>query len=274
MKTLIKLAKSNRHSRIPVLKTILVNGGKALASNLDMVIIEATEMKDGLYHAEGFEHGLKSNISPQDFPMLMDIGASVYTLPLTIDDLEYVAGAMSTEETRYYLCGVHFNGTKIEATDRHRLNQIDLSGASMPNKIIPSDAIKYAIAAAKENKVKEISISLHEKGFTIIAGATTLQGKHIDGTFPDTDRVIPKIAKHVLQFKKAEYAADMKLEKVKAKCEDRDFHAYVLKRPIRIGFNLGYLEKLMDGEMSITDASSPVKVIAGNRLSVLMPMRV
>jgi DNA polymerase III sliding clamp (beta) subunit (PCNA family) len=274
MKTLIKLAKSNG-KYIPILKTILVKDGRALSTNMDMICMEPTDKKDGLYYAEGFEAGLTVDLPVTDFPTLADIGKAVEHLELPLKDLEYVAVAMATEVHRYYLCGVHFKGSIVEATDGHMLNQIHLpEDFDMPSKIIPSDAIKYAIAAAKENKVNKLDITLHEKGFTIKAGKTMLQGKLIDGTLPDTDRVIPKVSKHTIEFRGKDIAEELKLAKIKAKCSGLDYNSFVLTKPIRIGFNIGYLEKLIDGTMHVNDASSPVKVVNGNRLSVLMPMRV
>jgi DNA polymerase-3 subunit beta len=116
--------------------------------------------------------------------------------------LEETSFAMSSEETRYYLCGIYLHtmqGTdgpvlRAVATDGHRLSRHELlapeGSAGMPNVIIPRKTVAELAKMAKEHD-GEFAIELSATKIRITAGATSLTSKLIDGTFPDYQRVIP-----------------------------------------------------------------------------------
>ena len=110
--------------------------------------------------------------------------------------------AMSTEEARYYLNGMHFhtaeNGAtavlRAVATDGHRLAKVEAplpSGAAgMPPIIVPRKAIgeiRKLIEGADD-----VHVSLSASKIQVRVGDAQLVSRLIDGTFPDYERVIPQ----------------------------------------------------------------------------------
>jgi hypothetical protein len=89
----------------------------------------------------------------------------------------------SSEETRYYLKGVHLSTSgHMVTTDGHRLFCAKLSETVSTDVIIPIDTVKAALKLAPK------------KAETIELNGNTLGGvtfTPIDGTFPDWRRVIP-----------------------------------------------------------------------------------
>jgi len=125
-----------------------------------------------------------------DFPAMAEVQ---YSASFEIDLAALVlplAFAMSTETTRYYLCGVYMHTDagriKAVATDGHRfaLNAIDsaedFKGIIIPAKtigLLPRETVQFSVSDSK---------------IRIVAGDTEITSKLIDGTYPDYERVIPK----------------------------------------------------------------------------------
>lgn len=103
-------------------------------------------------------------------------------------------GAMSTEETRYYLNGVYFHPTPDNdicavSTDGHRLYKVTTpSHVDFPGVIVPR---KTLVELVKTLDIGEVVISVSDTKIKFDMGATVLVSKVIDGTFPDYTRVIP-----------------------------------------------------------------------------------
>ena len=91
----------------------------------------------------------------------------------------------STEETRYYLKGVHMSTSgHMVTTDGHRLFCAKLAEAVPADVIIPLDTVKAALKLAGK------------RAETIELNGNTLGGvvfQPVDGTFPDWRRVIPAV---------------------------------------------------------------------------------
>ena len=116
--------------------------------------------------------------------------------------VEETSFAISTEETRYYLNGIHLHATEADgaavlravATDGHKLSRLQLpapeGSAGMPAVIIPRKTVAELARMAKEVE-GDVTIELSPTKIRITAGAATLTSKLIDGTFPDYQRVIP-----------------------------------------------------------------------------------
>ena len=89
----------------------------------------------------------------------------------------------STEETRYYLKGVHLSTSgHMVTTDGHRLFCAKLAEAVPADVIIPTETVKAALKLAGK------------RAETIELNGNTLGGvvfTPVDGTFPDWRRVIP-----------------------------------------------------------------------------------
>lgn len=110
--------------------------------------------------------------------------------------------AISTEETRYYLNGIHLHAMQGQdgpvlravATDGHRLSRLEMlapEGADgMPNVIVPRKTVGELARLAKEHD-GEVVLELSTTKIRATLGETTLTSKLIDGTYPDYQRVIP-----------------------------------------------------------------------------------
>jgi|GEM_PF-3076973 len=184
--------------------------------------------------------------------------------------LKSASYAMSTDETRYYLCGVHIferEGSIIyEATNGHILIRV-VSEVLQDGDCAGLDIIFPAFL------VKELSKPAIKKGFgageltfvPCVVDATRINiemidglinFKLVDGTYPDTDKVIPK-------------KSDVKID--------------------NIGVSAGYMDKLSKSVKSLYGSesismnftgdgfTSPILIqnsVASNWLGVLMPLRI
>lgn len=109
-----------------------------------------------------------------------------------------VGFAISTEETRYYLNGIHLHhdGTNLAAvaTDGHRLALVKLDAPEgskdMPGIIVPRRTVGLLQHFAKGDDDIKIQMSTGKIRLSLAEG-TTITSRLIDGTFPDYQRVIP-----------------------------------------------------------------------------------
>lgn len=113
--------------------------------------------------------------------------------------LETTQAAQSTEETRFYLCGVLLHVSEghlfAAATDGHRLIrcQADTPDGSvgMPDSIVGSKVVSLLrrLLSKFEGAVR---LAFTERAATFALGQTVINAALIDGTFPDYRRVIPQ----------------------------------------------------------------------------------
>ena len=248
----------------------------------------------------------------EDFPSLgrgNDETAYVLDGPAFQKAVSSVSTAASTEETRYYLCGVylHAEGEKwiSVATDGHRLHKNELGAPgndlSLPAVILPAKSVQ--LVQKLFSGAGEITLCVSPSRIVISTGSATLNSKLIDGSFPDYKRVIPQDQPYKIKASRSELieaigrasiASDavkftfgggtirisgtangntMSSDEVDAACGSAGFE---------IGATAKYLTAaldVLDGdevEISLTDSSSPM-VFRGGRdgpLSVVMPRRV
>lgn len=193
---------------------------------------------------------------------------------LDTDILKACSFAMSKEETRYYLMGVHIfekNGSLVyEATNGHWLVQVisnqDQSEHDCKelNIIIPATLIGNIIKTKFRNDFgndrPQIICSLDATRITLEMVDGTISFRLIDGTFPDTAKVIPE----------------------KSSCRDLAFD--------EIGISTKYLSDVaksygaisknavaafaFSGETPDKPVMATAKAEAGDWLSVLMPARI
>jgi DNA polymerase-3 subunit beta len=145
-------------------------------------------------------------LRPDEFPTLESGGLPVaFDLPRQEFKalLEKVQAAISTEETRYYLNGVHLHVSEGEegltlygvATDGHRLGVASMpapdGSGSLPPVIVPRKAVAEALKLA-DDSVETVGIMASSTKLRLTFGGVVLVTKLIDGTFPDYQRVIPK----------------------------------------------------------------------------------
>ena len=142
-----------------------------------------------------------------DFPLLKrnPEAADVLTIDGPADviakHLASVAGAMSEEETRYYLNGVYIFGAGeskyppagMVATDGYRLYLCDLIGCQTVGAggaILPAKCVGLLQKILKNQYGKVSATFTGERG-EFIGDGWRVVTKLIDGTFPDFRRVIP-----------------------------------------------------------------------------------
>jgi len=117
-----------------------------------------------------------------------------FSFSVPTDVLRAALVCVSTEETRYYLRGVHVepdaDDVVLVSTDGHRLFcgrcPLPPAGAVTPAKpfIVPTEAVKKALTG-----YKGLGIHLTRTGDVWTLGDVTF--KPVDGTFPDWRRVVP-----------------------------------------------------------------------------------
>ena len=138
-------------------------------------------------------------IPAEDFPRLAQ-GDLPHAVTLPAADLvalfARVAYAISTEETRYYLCGIHWTGARMVTTDGHQLALVE-TGLPAPAEAAGVIWPRLSVAAltrtlgAKPKGNVTIAWSDTRLWVTLADGAT-VGTKLIDGTFPEYERVIPR----------------------------------------------------------------------------------
>lgn len=120
--------------------------------------------------------------------------------------IDTTRNSMSSEETRYYLCGIYLernpeNGAlRAVATDGHRLAMADepVEGElpeELPGFILPAKAVAQLrkLLDAHEGKV-DVIVTDRLACFT--QGETVFKTKLIDGQYPDYRRIIPSQCNH------------------------------------------------------------------------------
>lgn len=118
---------------------------------------------------------------------------------------ETVRFAISSEETRYYLNGIHWHEDEVDgaavliavATDGHRLARSILplpdGAAGLPGIIVPRKTVDLVLKMLPEKGSVRLDVSDVKIRISMGEGegGVTLVSKLIDGTFPDYKRVVP-----------------------------------------------------------------------------------
>ncbi len=142
-----------------------------------------------------------------EFPVMAD-GELPHSFALPRDHLRRLIDktrfAISTEETRYYLNGIHLHKAEDQegiarlravATDGHRLSCADVAlpeGAQdLPGVIVPRKTVTE-VRKLIDDGDDSVSVALSETRIRFEVGAAALTSKLIDGSFPDYERVIPR----------------------------------------------------------------------------------
>jgi DNA polymerase-3 subunit beta len=127
--------------------------------------------------------------------------------------------AVSNEETRYYLNGVHMHATEGDkpviravATDGHQLALCESpapEGAQgMPAIIVPRKTIGE-IRKLIDDVADDIEVQVSDAKIRFAVGSAILTSKLIDGSFPDYQRVIPKDNENKLELENRSFAASV-----------------------------------------------------------------
>lgn len=156
------------------------------------------EYKDDVLHIRSGRSRFKMQTLPvADFPapqeQSTENGFSVNGNDLK-EWLERVSYAASTEETRYFLCGVYMHShdgiIRLVATDGHRLTIQDTTviAAFQVGIIIPRKTVSEIIKMCDDEKVY---IDFNDRIIKVQNTDTVLTSKLVDGTYPDYLRIIP-----------------------------------------------------------------------------------
>jgi len=228
--------------------------------------------------------------------------------------LKKVSFAISTEETRYYLNGIHMHVTEdalvAVTTDGHRLAKHDMPlpvvPLELPPIIIPRKTCQ--LLQGFTEKAENVAFECSKSKIKVTVGDVTMVSKLIDGTFPDYLRVIPTGNEKLAKVSRAELhsAIDrvatissergratkfsfkdgkIALEVINPDCGSatEEIEAEYSSEPMDIGFNARYLMDICaniggdDVNIKLGDPGSPTLFLPAGDVSslyVLMPMRV
>lgn len=150
-----------------------------------------------------------NTLPAEEFPALPDMRPEElvsYTPDTLLRLLTHTSYAMSMEENRYYLGGVHLEQCddgpvsvlRTTATDGHRL-ALSQAVARDPLPTEKGVILSRKLVVALQDALGRFSGALVSFGFqdslrrlTVRLGDTTLSGLLVDGSFPDYQQVIPK----------------------------------------------------------------------------------
>lgn len=289
IKLLEKICK--QRGRIPIIKTVRVKHGTATATNLDTWLSMPFDTPDGLYKGDVISiKPIPADINMADYPEPPDYGETIGQVVIAADDLSFVAACQSKEEVRYYINGICLRADDAVATNGHILGMVTGAGHGITDTqhIIPREAIEFILAAKPKGNV---TLALHEKGFRCeLQGGLIVSSCYIDGTFPPIDRVIPthesrtqwdsaalrKVAsawKRLSESKHCPARISGGLVTLVGHSEYVPFGGDI--GGLEIGFSLPYLLAMPDkGTLEYGGACDPVKIVTGNRMGIVMPMRV
>ena len=153
-----------------------------------------------------------ATLSAADYPVM---ASNEYANEFDLPAVEFkrlfdkTKGAMSTDDTRYYLNGVymhHANGVmKTVATDGSRLALAEYTGhtGEFDGVIVPS---KTVLLIGGLSDIGGVSVSVSDTKIRFQHGSTTVVSKVVDGVFPNYTTVIPQNNRNVLTAS----ATDMK----------------------------------------------------------------
>ncbi len=247
-----------------------------------------------------------ATVDPEKWPEQPELSGKVATVQVDdIEPLSYTARAMSTDATRYNMCGVYFDSDCLVATNTHILIRADHPKVSEKPMIILASVVRALLDTKPESYAVSAftSYTLFETpdGHKII-------GRNSEGQFPNYKQVIPTdtatasitgpsenwvetmktvgaivegrvkgfklavIPKKPLVFESsdgegAEYSEKIKWAEVTGEAEP-------------IGFNTEYVLTCLQGETATlslgADSNSPARITSerDGYLAIIMPMRV
>jgi len=246
----------------------------------------------------------------EDYPVFSETG---FTTEFTADLATLfapVSFAISTEETRFYLCGIYLTGAggklTAVATDGHRLSRNEVAE---PDGSPPLDFAGIIVPRKMVGLVPkgEVAVSLSNTKIRLVTADAVITSKLIDGTFPDYQRVIPTGNDKLISFSSPEMrqAADrvsvvssergravkftfapgqatLAVSNPDSGSATEEIAVDYDGDPLDIGFNSAYVAELIgqfpSGEirLALADGGAPALFTsdaAPGLLCVLMPMR-
>jgi DNA polymerase-3 subunit beta len=278
-----------------------------IARRLSGDVVTLTQTDTNLVVKSGRSRFTLPTLLAMDFPIL---SSGDFTSTFNLDFAALVAPvkfAMSSEATRYYLCGVHLHSTaeggiRAVATDGHRLahNSVALPDSieSSFNVIVPSKTIGVIPAGT-------VDVSLSANKIRVATSDTIIVSKLIDATFPDYKRVIPANNTNVATVDRKDLASAVARASAVAsergkgakftvsgdniavdmRADDgtahEDVEATYSGEPIEIGFNCQYMADILaavPGEtltIALNDSGTPALFCGdGDVVALCMPVRI
>lgn len=155
-----------------------------------------------------------SAYNADDFPAFSGTdGVALATFPKG-DFTSYlvkVKHCISSEETRYYLNGIHWEmgekGSFFVATDGHKLAAYRNADEVKPaaSMIIPRKLVRFLISHLSKSAITVSNMAYSCPAVKIETDdGITIRAKTIDGTFPDWRRVIPEETQYTFNLNKTE----------------------------------------------------------------------
>lgn len=174
------------------------------------------------------------------------------------------AFAASTEETRYYLNGVHLhpiNGMlRAVATDGHKLARLDsgIDARAMPSGVIVPNHGVAVLRKLLADATCMVGVSIGST-MRFAIGSTVYSTRLVEGTFPDYDRVIP--SSHTMTTKVDSEALAAAINRVGVVSSDRS-------RAVRLDIAAGHIAVTSSDGASGADASDEVEAISTGTMQI------
>ncbi len=175
-----------------------------IVRKMDAETIEVEILDGTLTRLAGNKAEFKINgFRPGEYP---NIDLSVPEITMTMNAgkfssiIESTAFAASVKETRPVLTGVNLNSQNgkiiATATDSFRLARAVFDGIEQPfNITVPSRSLNE-VRSVFNDGTKDITINLNTKKIQFQSDDVLLQSRLLDGSYPETERLIPKEFKY------------------------------------------------------------------------------
>jgi DNA polymerase-3 subunit beta len=187
------------------LEKVLTGGDKG---KLVQLSVDHGQDRDGAVAVTHDDISAELSILPyDDFPIAQDSQGGTVTVVTSYETLRgaltYCKGAMSKEETRYYLRGVNLHQTGGDsgklgavATDGHRLNLAETGICYDGRSVFLRDSAVPLILEVMGKSEGTVTLRLPQsetpnQWVTVSGDGWVLTSQEVNGSFPDYTRVIP-----------------------------------------------------------------------------------
>lgn len=289
---------NKRNKEIPVLLNAKIENGGAMVTDMEICLtVNNVAVNDGYYAINDTKEAClldKTKLEGKfDLPVLNfeSAGNLVEFNCLFAEKLQKSLHTHSKEEKRYYLNGsyVDFSNNCIVATDGHRLfkGSLDLK-CQAKGVIIPTKACKILLECFK--LFGDFSLDVTNSKVKGWNNEFSFVFKTIDGTFPDYNRVIPEgldykplnlepLKKLIKSWAFIDRAKTVKLVNGKVFAGAVELGDFNYSFEFEVGYNGNYvldIPQTKNNNMLAYQeaATTPLKMIQGSDLYILMPMRV
>lgn len=184
--------------------------GAASGSQIQLVL-----KSNQLHFTAGRTRARLATLPADDFPEMEppnDGGTLTVPADILLAALAKAQPAISTDEARYYLCGVHMHAVpkaetiRCVATDGHRLHVAHVTPETRegdwPSVIIPRELVGHLPRLFDDDA--PLTLTANDTRIRVTQGKTVVTSRLIEGTFPDYQRLIPAKANEAISAARAE----------------------------------------------------------------------